>query len=204
MSRYEKEYVRNIYENISHFFNHTRTYQWSWIRDFITTHYKIGDIVFDVGCGNGRNMKKEFIGIDTCFNLTKICKDKKLNVLNSDICSLSMRDNIADIVICIAVFHHLYTIERREKALRELFRITHKNSIILLSVWSKTQPKKTRRVFEKYGDNMVLWKQGSQIYERFYYIFQIDEIKDLFDKCGFQIIAHTYDCGNEVFTLKHK
>jgi ubiquinone/menaquinone biosynthesis C-methylase UbiE len=202
MKNYEKKHVHEVYENISKFFNYTRLYTWDWVKNFIDENYKIGDIVYDIGCGNGRNMRKNFIGIDTSINLTKICKTKGFNVLNSDMCNLPIRDNVVDIVICIASFHHLYTIERRCNALKELRRICNKNSVILISVWSKTQPKKTRRVFENYGNNLVLWKQGADVFERFYYIFKNDEILNLFRSCGFDVIKHSHICGNEIYILK--
>ena len=72
---------------------------------------------------------------------------------------------------------------------------------ILLSVWSINQPKKTRRIFNDYGDSTVLWDNYGTIYERYYYIFKVDEIKKLFEEAGLELIKHEYDCGNEIFTL---
>ena len=45
-------------------------------------------LVYDIGCGNGRNMNFKnlnFIGIDNCENFVKICNEKKLNVVTSNI-----------------------------------------------------------------------------------------------------------------------
>ena len=50
---------------------------------------------------------------------------------------------------------------------------------ILLSVWSINQPAKTKKSFDKYGDNIVLWNNYGTIYERYYYIFKIDEINTI-------------------------
>ena len=69
------------------------------------------------------------------------------------------------------------------------------------AVWSINQPKKTRRIFNDYGDSTVLWDNYGTIYERYYYIFKVDEIKNLFKKAGLELIKHNYDCGNEIFIL---
>ena len=80
-------------------------------------------------------------------------------------------------------------------------RILKPNGKILLSIWSINQPKKTRRNFNNYGNNIVLWNNYGKIYERYYYIFKLDEIKELIKKVGLIILNYEYSCGNEVFTL---
>ena len=69
---------------------------------------------------------------------------------------------------------------------------------ILITIWSKIQPKKTRVNFDNYGDNIVYWKNK---HPRYYYIFAINEITELFNEVGLHIESHEYDCGNEVFTV---
>ena len=95
-------------------------------------------------------------------------------------------------------------IERRVKTLKEFYRVLKPGGKLLISVWSKNQPKKTRRVFEKYGDVMVKWDQHGEIYYRYYYIFRINEITELFNNNQFQIQNYKWDCGNEIYTLIKK
>ena len=83
-----------------------------------------------------------FVGVDNCENLLKICQDKGLNVVYGDMCSLPLKDNSADFIISIASFHHLSTIERRTQALKEFYRVLKPGGNLLISVWSKTQLKK--------------------------------------------------------------
>ena len=199
----EQKYVKDVYENIAERFNHTRAYKWKWIDDFYKTLHK-NTLVYDVGCGSGRNMNYNglnFIGIDNCSNFIKICKSKNLEAINANIINIPLEDDTADAIVCIAMFHQLSNYENRLKALQELKRLIKPGCKILLSVWSINQPAKTRRTFDKYGDNIVLWNNYGSIYERYYYIFQIDEIKDLFKKAGLLLIGHEYDCGNEIFIL---
>ena len=201
--RYEKQYVKDVYENIANRFDSTRLYTLSWIEEFLEK-LPSTSLVYDIGCGNGRNMmnnKIKFIGIDNCENFINICKSKNLEVINSNITNIPLDNNSCDAIICIAVFHQLSNSDNRLNALLEMKRLIKSGSKILLSVWSINQPKKTRRTFYKYGDNIVSWNNYGTIYERYYYIFKLDEIKNLFKKAGLLVIKHHYDCGNEIFIL---
>lgn len=199
-SKIELEYVKQIYEYIACEFNVTRAYKWSWISKFINSFPK-NSLIYDIGCGSGRNMDYEdynFIGFDNCESFIKLCQNKGLKVYYSEITDLKVRNNRADAVICIATFHHLSSYDNRIKALNELKRIIKPNGQILLSVWAKEQPKKTRVTFDTYGDNIVYWKKK---YPRYYYIFKLEEIKLLFHEVGLNIDKEFYDCGNNVFIL---
>ena len=103
--------------------------------------------------------------------------------------------------MCVAVFHHLSTIENRLLALKEMKRLVKPGGKILLSVWSINQPSKIKKKFNNYGNNIVLWNSYGKIFERYYYIFEVDEIKNLFQLLGLSLIKYEYSCGNEVFTL---
>lgn len=199
-TKIEIEYVKQIYEYIASEFNVTRTYKWKWISNFINNLPK-NSLIYDIGCGSGRNMdypNYRFIGFDNCKSFIDLCRYKGLKVYYSEITNIKIRDNSADALICIATFHHLSTHENRIKALQELKRIVKVNGKILLSVWAKEQPKKTRITFHNYGDNIVFWKKK---YPRYYYIFQLEEIKLLFNQVGLNIDNELYDCGNNVFIL---
>jgi alkylated DNA repair protein alkB family protein 8 len=205
LTNIEENQVKNVYEEISNHFNNTRVYKWSWVNDFLDSLNE-SSLVYDIGCGNGRNMNHEknnltFIGLDNCENFIKICKSKNLNVVNGNIIKIPFQKNSADAIICIAVFHHLSNQNNRLLALLEMKRLLKKNGKILLSVWSINQPKKTRRNFNSYGNNIVLWNNSGKIYERFYYIFKLTELKELFNKAGLYIKNYEYNCGNEIFTL---
>ena len=110
--------VRLVYEEISKHFSNTRKVRWNWVDNFINN---LPDYItiYDLGCGNGRNMEfknKNFIGIDNCNNFIEICKAKNLNVIKSNILQLPIESNSADAIICIAVFHHFNNINDRLKS----------------------------------------------------------------------------------------
>jgi alkylated DNA repair protein alkB family protein 8 len=199
----ETTYVKEVYEEIAPHFSNTRTYKWSWVIDFLDS-LKTDSIVYDLGCGNGRNMDHgslKFIGIDNCENFVSICKNKNLSVINSNITKIPLNNNSADAIICIAVFHHLSSTENRIQSLLEMKRLVKPGGKILISTWSINQPQKTRRTFNNYGNNIVLWNSYGKLYERYYYIFKLDEIKELIKRVGLIILNYDYSCGNEIFTL---
>lgn len=196
----ETVYVKDVYEVIAKHFSVTRVFTWDWIRSFIEK-LENNSTIYDIGCGNGRNMNfpnQNFIGIDNCCNFIDICKRDGKNVINSNMTKIDLPDDSADAIICIAAFHHLSSIENRIKALNEMRRLIKPNKKILLSVWSINQPKKTRVTFNKYGNSIVKW---NNIYERYYYIFNNKEIKQLFKIANLKLLQHNYDCGNEIFIL---
>ena len=199
----EEKYVKDVYEKIAQRFNHSRAYKWNWIEIFLQKLNK-NSLVYDIGCGSGRNMMYEglnFIGIDNCENFIKICQTKNLKVINANSINIPLKNNSADAIICIAMFHQLSNNENRINTLLEMKRLIKPGGKILLSVWSINQPPKTKRIFKRYGNNIVDWNNYGTIYERYYYIFKIDEIKKLFKTANLLLLEHFYDCGNEIFVL---
>ena len=200
----ETKLVTNVYNTIAHHFSDTRSYTWSWITDFVKS-IPTGATIYDIGCGSGRNMNYDgykFVGVDSSSAFVDMCIANKQHAVKASMTDLPFDDDTTDAVMCIAAFHHLSTEERRMKALSEMTRVLKKNGRILLSVWSKQQPKKTRRVFETYGDVIVPWTthDGNKI-DRYYYIFELDELANLFKKVGLKVISHSWEVGNEVFIL---
>ena len=112
--------------------------------------------------------------------------------------NINLPSDSADVVMCIASFHHLSNEINRIQALLEMKRLIKKTGIIIISVWSINQPKKTRVTFDKYGDNIVYWKNK---HPRYYYIFELDELEILFKKVRLKIVNKFYDCGNEIYIL---
>lgn len=205
-NKIESEHVKDVYEKIAMHFSNTRVYTWDWIRDFIERQPS-NSVIYDIGCGNGRNMiqdrknNKKFIGIDNCGEFLKICRERRLDVVEASMVNIPLKTETADAIICIAAFHHLSKIENRIESLIEMKRLIKPNGRILLSVWAKEQPTKTRRTFAKYGHNIVQWNKFGEKYERYYYIFERNEIEQLIKVCGLVIKSYSLECGNMVYEL---
>ncbi len=198
--------TENVYEKIAHHFSNTRSRPWKWVEIYLAS-LPHKSLVYDIGCGNGRNMYSEhlnIIGVDTCDAFLSICKESKLEVVKSCMTKLPFISGTADSIISIASFHHLKTHSERMSALSEMNRVMKKNTSLLISVWSKNQPPKTRRIFSNFGDVIVPWNKFGKVYNRYYYIFSINELETMFECSGFEIKTHFHTCGNEVFILIKK
>ena len=197
MSSIEEKHVKHIYNIIANEFDNTRYRPWTCVEKFLDSidpNSSIGDI----GCGNGKNMfyRKDCnnYGCDFSENLVNICLKKKLKVVVGDILNIPFKDNQFDNTICIAVIHHLSTIEKRKKAIQELIRITKPNGRIIILVWAFEQEKNSRRKFTK-QDNMVDWKdkKGNILGKRYYYVFKENELESLLK--GYKYTSF-YEKGN--------
>jgi SAM-dependent methyltransferase len=203
----ENTHVKQIYENIANEFSDKRYTSWDWIDNFIYNIPKKSTIL-DIGCGNGRNMRYidyNFYGIDNCEKFVELAKKITPNVFLSDMTTLPFPDNYFDAIISIASFHHLSNNTRRLECLGEMKRVLKPNGKILLSIWSINQShnKKLDNKFT-YGINIVPWKdnKGNIVGDRYYYIFQIDEIINLLQQF-FNIESYNWIHGNDIFILNN-
>lgn len=208
MDKREQEFVINSYEKIAKEFHNTRHRSWDWIYDFLEKQ-KNESKILDVGCGGGRNMKVKipeknlnFYGIDQCEEFIKICTQDNLNCIKASMTNMPFQCNSFDSIISIASFHHLSTKERRIQALKEMRRVLKDDGKILLSVWAQNQPESSKRKFI-YGDNYVPWKSKEGIIQnRYYYIFEENEILNLFAEVNLKVVNYTWNYGNNIYLLE--
>ena len=196
--------VKEVYEVIASQFDNKRYAQWDWIETFLD-RFEPNSLVYDVGCGPGRNIRHGMIGVDNCENFIKICKNKNKDVILGDMTDLPLESNSGVGIVCIAAFHHLNNPSDRLKALMEFKRVLKPGSQIMISVWSINQShagKGNRKLTFHYGDNLVPWNSNGVIYNRYYYIFEINEIKELFEKAELKLVNHFWNHGNEIYILE--
>ena len=200
--------VQESYDTIAKYFSDTRVYTWKWTDKFIN-NLEDKSFILDIGSGNGRNTRYNnhfIIGLDISFQQLKM-NNKYSNDIHANMINIPFKNNTFNSIISIASFHHLKNEIERINCLREMHRILTKNGKILLSVWSINQPDKTKRKFKSYGDTIVNWNTNRKddlgnfiIIPRYYYIFNLDELKNLI--CNFfKIDSYYWDCGNEIFEL---
>ena len=194
----ETIYVKNVYDTIATHFDNTRYRPWTCVENFLDTVPQ-GSSIGDIGCGNGKNMlyKKDCLnyGCDFSNQLVNICVKKNLNVIYGDVLNIPYRTESFDYTICIAVIHHLSTVEKRVKAIKELQRVTKKGGKILILVWAFEQETNSKRHFKR-QDNFVDWKDKQQnlLGKRYYYVFKKNELESLVDKK--KIEKSFYEKGN--------
>jgi ubiquinone/menaquinone biosynthesis C-methylase UbiE len=132
--------IANQYDIICDEFNNSRYRIWNTVKCFLDNCK--GNNILDVGVGNGKNIlyvKNKFkcIGIDISKNLLNICLLKDLEVYYKDVLDLKSTDyGKFDNIICIAVIHHIETIDLQKKAIINMLNCLNNNGKLLLSVWS--------------------------------------------------------------------
>ena len=201
---FEKTHVKDVYEDISEHFDNTRHYSWDKVEEFVK-NINVNTINFDIGCGNGRNMRIRedchFIGFDITFNLLKKIEVNGNDGVQCSNLNLPVRDNVADNILSIAVIHHFATEERRLEAIKEMIRVLRIGGRILIYVWAKEQ----ERFKNKSQDLLVGWKLQKRYskdkketdYGRYYHLFYKDEFEKLLKKItNIKIIEIGYQMGN--------
>jgi len=149
--------------------------------------------VLDLGSGSGRHLTKIKNGkmylVDFSEEMIKLAKDKakkqKINAefFVSDISKkLPFQDNFFNYSISISALHCLPP-ESHKKAISEIYRVMKSNSKSLIGVWNF----KSKRFNQKKGkEKLIKWTDKG---ERYYYLFEEEEIHNLFKKAGFKILS---------------
>jgi ubiquinone/menaquinone biosynthesis C-methylase UbiE len=176
--------------------------------------------ILEIGCGNCRNLVFFYrfgfkcYGIDFSSDMIKqakvYCKkfflDIKLKKARAE--KLPFPRNSFDYILDIATLHHLDKKEQ-EKSVKEMARVLKKGGFALVSVWKKpfgkeikvNKNKKNRK--EKTKEIYLAWHIKNKTYWRYYYVFDIDELKNLFQKHGFKII-NTMEDKNLTLLVRKK
>ena len=180
----EKKFVLDMYNQIADHFSDTRYCIWNMVKNFLIDKSE-NEYGLEIGCGNGKNLlinpKLNIIGLDNSIELLTICRKKKLNVVEGNCCNLPFNNNQFDYIMSIAVFHHLYTEKRRIIAINEMIRVLKQFGKGIISMWSFENQEK--RKFSL-GNNIVTWirKSDNKTFNRYYYIYNYDDIIQLFNQ----------------------
>lgn len=193
----EATYVHTVYDEIADHFSLTRQRAWPMVQSFLAQYP--GELVADVGCGNGKYpfLCKEnyFIANDRSEKLLEICVERKLHVFQCDILSLPLRRNSFDRVICIAVLHHISTEERRLQAISQLMAIARYGGSVYITVWGRVNERSARN-----ADSLISWttpaKSGNRTVLRYYHLFEDGELERLATAAGYTDFTSCYDRGN--------
>ena len=128
----------------------------------------------------------------------------KNNYINVDVNIKFVNEDVKqkfNLVISVAVLHHLPSKELRLKALEQLKLVTENKGLIVFSVWCLWDNKKFRKYLLKniwqkitlrsdleYGDLLFPWKnsRGELVSERYYHAFTKLELKNLLQTAGFK------------------
>jgi ubiquinone/menaquinone biosynthesis C-methylase UbiE len=195
--------VEDVYQQIALHFDDTRFCIWNGVKYYLDSLNK-NSYVLDCGTGNGKYIKyrNDIIihGADLCSELLEIASNKyknndftRMNALN-----LPYKNNTFDHIICVAMFHHLNTIDKRLQCLKELSRVCIKS--IIITVWAFEQPKKTKWQQINDNDYLIPWldRETKITYWRYYHLFKKDELVKLLNGYNYSL---KYEMDNWIIIL---
>lgn len=206
----------------------TRYKAWPLVEEFIQSLEQSGGppLIADVGCGNGKNLpacnQVGFgIGSDFSTQLVRICRANHLEALCADCLCLPYRTSCFDAAICIAVLHHISTIERRKKLIFEALRVIKVGGKALFYAWAFEQDNSSAsgHRFET-QDVLVPWhvrqdqgltlkvqhaqfseEKQALVYQRYCHVYRQGELQELADslqnsETWLKVERVYYDTGN--------
>jgi SAM-dependent methyltransferase len=202
--------VHNNYREIAAQFDVTRKkYIWPELEK-VMANLEDGSSVLDVGCGNGRLLENlvdkniSYLGVDNSEELLKLARTNYPNheFKTADILNLiPVVKEKFNLVISVAVLHHLPSEELRLQALEQLKLVCAPQGQIIFSVWKLWTNKKYQKyllknIWEKvtfrsnldFGDLLFPWKnnKGEAVSERYYHAFTKRGLRKLLSKAGFK------------------
>lgn len=154
----------------------------------------------DLGCGSGRNLVKNnniiFYLADFSQKMLKLAEKKakslklKYKIVKSDASKLEFSDKFFDDALYIATLHCLDK-KKRQKSLKELYRVLKKKGKAIISVWSIKHPAFKR--FKNKKEILLAWrtdigKSNEKRNLRYYYFYSEEEFSQELKKIGFKIL----------------
>ena len=167
-SEIEEEHVFKVYDSIALHWHHTRgkrKVHWHRVKAFIDT-IEAGSLLADIGSGDGKYFGLSptifSLGCDRSMKLLEVSRDSQFETFCCDAVKLPLRSDVFDAVLCIAVLHHIATVDRRVSVIRELLRICRPGGRVMLQAWALEQEASSKKKFEE-QDVLVPWKLQVQV-----------------------------------------
>ncbi len=183
---------QEIWENLAKPWSEYRQEPLKEVTDFLKN--KSGNIL-DLGCGSGRHLAKLkdsiFYCLDFSKNMLKFAKKNsnkrkiKAKFIQSPAEKLPFDKEFFDSVIYIATLHCIPNKKDRKQSLKELYRVLKPHSQCLISVWSKNH----LRLKNKPKNAFISWTYKNIKYERYYYLYDKDELEQELKQAKFKIIS---------------
>lgn len=182
----EDQHVHSVYHEIADHFDSTRCHLWAGVVEFLN-EIRPQSKLLDAGCGNGKYLSVrpdcDVHACDACPALVNIAKEKHphANVCVANVLCMPYGDCEFDNLICIAVLHHLSTVQKRKMVMEELMRVLKPGGRAFITVWATEACKPSWTIVNGgMNDYMVPWnhKQG-RVFQRFYHLFTRQDIVSL-------------------------
>lgn len=195
---------QKVWDSIAEDWNKFRVKTIEEVKEFLKD--KKGKVL-DLGCGTGRNFMKingTIYGVDFSEEMIKHAKinakEKQIEAefLISSLGNLIFEDNYFDSAIYIAALHCVVLKEERENSLKELLRVLKPKGEALVTVWSKNH----RKLINLPKEATIEWKTKTEKLNRYYYIYDKEELRKLLKNTGFKIVSINEDKKNIVAIVR--
>lgn len=167
--------------------------------------------VLDAGCGEGRNAFElerrlneagvpcRVVGVDESGELISLARQTATKTGSNAVfeqggmASLPFADGSFDFILSQAAFHHLTDRAQQARAGSEFARVLAPNGGLWMSVYNYNakrldKPAKIARDAGTYPVVNVPWRTSAgKTFDRWYYLFQPDELRKLLTRVGFTI-----------------
>ncbi len=217
-----QEITRNTYNSVSEHWDIKHRISWDIVKSFLKEQKNKEDLILlDVGCGTGRDMeaalkigysKENIKGCDFSEGQINIIKKKGFGAKVCSMINLDYTNESFDIVMCNAALHHNLKSKDQLKALQEIKRVMKKDAKAIIINWFPKSEfieknlKKGKFLFTNKKNKIVrvhyTVNSGGEVFDRYYYLFDEEEIKTLCEKVDFKIIKSQKDDKNLFLTLQ--
>ncbi len=185
-----------VWDEIAESWNERRNKTGPKITEFVE---KAKGNILDLGCGSGRNLVENksavFYLVDFSKNMLSLAekKAKRLNIIyktfKKDASDLGcFEDNFFDRALFIAALHCLDK-EKREKSLKELYRVLKHKGKVIITIWNTNHPAFKR--FKNKKEILLAWRTGKNNEKRnlrYYYFYTQEEFLKELKKAGFKVL----------------
>lgn len=214
--------IMRTYDSIASDFNITRYKPWPSTEKF-ANHFEKGDLILDLGCGNGRDLRHfeskgiKIVGLDISSEQLKVVRARAKEVpmlVRGDVCELPFGSGSARGAILVATLHHLVNEEERVNALCEVHRCLKNGGRCLAGVWAREQKKFEENMDNakselgeawEAGDMLLDWKMPSgTIFKRYYHLFSEEEFDGLLGRTPFTVVGREFVCDNHYAVLEKR
>ena len=152
--------------------------------------------VLDLGGGSGRHLTKikdgKYYLQDISSEMVKLAEKKAESLgiyfegIYSSMEKIPFPDEFFDYAISISALHCVKGEDVRRKAVEELFRVLKKGGKAYIGVWNAKSKRFVRKTKQGEKELMIGWTDKG---DRYYYLFEEEEVHDLFKSVGFEIVS---------------
>ncbi|MFA5993266.1 MAG: methyltransferase domain-containing protein [Candidatus Pacearchaeota archaeon] len=171
-----------------------------------------------------------FYGVDFSLQQLKYAEENaKKNKIEVDLQQiksekLPFKDEFFDVCLFISTLHCIETAKKRIIALEEIYRTLKKDGQMVVSVWNRESLLRrfgkdslslkldnptnlSNKKSDKFKDEtskeiFMPWKFNGNVYQRYYYLYEREELKKLLENIGFKIVREISDKMNLIFIVE--